>query len=138
MDAITIAVIAGSLSTHITTDYAPANGYNESHRSIGVEVVQDKDGLTHGGQAFKFKDSFNENSFSALYSLGYTKRFKTLSSNIRAGLAGGYVSTSYYDGVVAMPFVGGYVGRVGVDVSFIPKVTGGDSVVMAQFKFKLN
>jgi len=136
ISGISVALIAGSISSHVTTEHEPLNGYNQNHKSIGFEVVQDKEGITNGVQAFKFKDSFNKNSFSTLYSLGYTKRFKSLS--VRSGGAIGYVDTSYYNGVVAMPFVGVMYKRVGADLGFIPKVKGGDAVLSLQFKFKLN
>lgn len=138
LDGINVSLILGSVSTHTTTEFEPANQYNQNHKSIGVEVAQSKEGITNGLQLFKFKDSFNKNSHTVLYSLGYRKTFETsVYSDVRFGISGGYVDTSYYNGAVAMPFVGGFIGRVGLDISYLPKVKRADSVLMVQFKVKL-
>ena len=136
LSGINLAVILGSASTHLTTEYAPVEGYNQNHKSIGIELVQSKEGLTHGAQLFKFKDSFNKASHTALYSLGYTKSYKQAS--IRPSLAMGYIKTSYYNGLAVLPAVSFNLWRVGVDVSYLPKIQGADAVLMFQSKFKLN
>jgi len=125
------ALILGSISMHTSTDYQPTNGYNENHMSLGAEVVlSDGDGFEPGASIFRFKDSFNKESRAVLVSYGY--RYKA----VKAGIATGYTKTSYYEGFVGMPFVEANYKRVGLQLGYIPKVPGVDSVLMLQGKVR--
>jgi len=128
---LTTAILLGSVSMHTTTDYQPAGGYNRNHQTIGIEVLQDVDkGFQPGVMAFRFKDSFSKESRAAMVSYGYKHGW------FKVGVAAGYTKTSYHDGFVAMPFIEAMGDRFGLQLGYIPKVAGTDSVVMLQGKIR--
>lgn len=132
------SIIAGSFSKHLTDDFEPINGYNETHQSFGVDIEKNaKNGFIPGITLFSFKDSFDNSSFVALGTFAYKKTFHP-SFNMKGGLAAGLVDTSYYSGAVASPFIEACYYFVCPQLSYFPKLSGrADSFIALQFKFKI-
>ncbi len=132
------SIIVGSFSKHLTDDFEPTSGYNETHQSLGIDIEKNaKNGFIPGVTLFSFKDSFDNSSFVALGTLAYKKTFHPTFS-IKGGLAAGLVDTSYYSGAVASPFVEACYYFVCPQLSYFPKLSGrADSFLALQLKFKV-
>jgi len=100
---VEVGVLFVGHAKHITTKFAPAGGYNENNHTIGLEILQDKDGWAYGGSVSKFDDSFAKSSYWLLATLEYRKTFKHVSAS--AGIGAGLLKTSYYNGPFATPFI---------------------------------
>ena len=102
-DGAEVGVLFGGGVKHLSNNFAPQGGYNENSHTIGLEILQDKDGIIFGGSAAKFKDSFAKSSHWILATVEYRKTFKHVSAS--AGVGVGKLKTSYYNGPFATPFV---------------------------------
>ncbi len=101
--AAEIGVLFGGGVKHFSSKFAPSNGYNENTKTIGIEVLQDKEGVVFGGSVAKFKDSFNKSSYWLLGIAEYKHTFKYVSASGGVGI--GKLKTSYYNGVFATPYI---------------------------------
>lgn len=132
----TVSLLIAGISTHLTTDYEPKGGYNETHDSIGIQIERSYDNWHFGALGFRFKDSFSEDSgiYAATmrYQIGDSTRY-----HASAGLGLGYTHTSYYNGVYGAPIVELGYNRLSAQISYIPKMSGTDEVIAAQFKVRV-
>lgn len=135
---LSIGLILGSTTMHMTHKYEPTEGYNQANRSLGIDVVEKGEGWHPGFMAFRFDDSYDKTSAAILGTYGYADNFdvKGLTFDYRAGVGAGYTRTSYYEGAVGSVFVEGCQGHHCVQLSGIPKLTNVDAVLMAQYKFR--
>lgn len=136
LDAINVALIAGSMSVHHTTEHAPKEGYNQTHNSLGVHVKKEGDGWQPGVMGMRFEDSFGKTSQMYVGTMEYQKSLGDFHAS--AGAGAGYVKTSYYEGPYVAPLVEVGYKRFSIQLSHQLKVPGGDSVTAAQLKIKLN
>lgn len=132
-----VSLLVAGISTHLTTDYEPKGGYNETHESIGLQIEQPVGNMRYGVLGMHFKDSFSESSglyaATARYQVGLDNG---LNASLGAGL--GYTHTSYYNGVYGAPMVELGYNRFSAQFSYIPKMKNTDEVLAMQFKIKLN
>jgi len=56
---------------------------------------------------------------------------------IYAGIGAGYAETSYYSGVIALPYAELGWWRISAQGSYLPEVPDADSGIAVQFKFKI-
>lgn len=132
-----VSLLMAGISTHLTTEYEPKGGYNETHESIGIQIEQPIDNWRIGVLGMRFKDSFDKSS--GLYAATVRYQFgEDESFNASAGLGLGYTHTSYYNGVYGAPMVELGYNRLSAQVSYIPKMSGADEVIAMQFKVRLN
>ena len=131
-----LSIIAGGFSTHLTTEYEPANGYTEQHSNLGLEIGQAGPGWVASAQATRFNDSHDQNSFLGIGAFGYRAIFP-YTFFIYGGIGVGYVETSYYSGAIIMPF--GELGwwRISAQGSYLPELSNADSGIAVQFKFRI-
>ena len=131
-----LSIIAGGLSTHLTTTYEPEGGYTEEHSNLGFEIGQAGPGWVFSAQATWLKDSHNVNSFLGVGAFGYraTLPYKL---SLYGGLGTGYVETSYYKGFIALPFAELGWWRVSAQGSYLPELSNADSGIAIQFKFRI-
>ena len=129
--AISASIILGSFSNHLSTEFAPTEGYNQQHDSIGIDLEYGNTGAT----AFYFKDSYGQGSHSILGNYGW--RFGD-ELNAKLGFFTGYLNTSYYQGIYGGVFVEPCYNRLCSQISVVPKTDRTDAVVMMQFKIRLN
>lgn len=132
----TLSIIAGGFSKHLTTTYEPANGYTERHSNLGVEIGQAGPGWVASAQATWFKDSHNEDSFLGVGAFGYRLNLPHRFF-VYGGLGAGYAETSYYAGLLVMPFAELGWWRISAQGSYLPKVPDADSGLAAQLKFRI-
>lgn len=129
LEAISVSIILGGISAHLTDTYAPDEGYNQIHDSLGIDLEYKNYGLT----AFRFDDSYNKPSHTVLGNYGY--RFGN-EFNTKVGVFGGYLDTSYYSGAYGGLFVEPCYKNICIQGSFVPKTTITDSTIMMQLKIR--
>lgn len=136
MGTISIGLLCCAISKHITTDYAPAGGYNESHKSLGLHVERAGPGWKQGVMAMTFKDSFAKRSTLAAGTLTYQWGE---GDKLHAALGGGvgYIRTSYYAGLYVAPLAEVGYGRLTLQGSIQAPVSGADAVAAVQAKLRL-
>lgn len=135
-----LSLIAGGFSKHFTEKFRPPGGYNETHHNIGLDIGQVKAGWNYAAQAFYFRDSYDEDSFSIVGTYGYRK-FLPYRFFVNGMIAAGFVHTSYYTGPIALPLLEIGWWRISAQSSFLPQLgdgeTGTEFLVATQLKFKL-
>jgi hypothetical protein len=131
-----LSIIAGGFSKHLTTKYEPADGYTEQHSNLGLELGQAGPGWVLSAQATWFTDSHDENSFLAVGAFGY-RAVMPYQFFIYGGIGVGYTETSYYSGVIALPYAELGWWRISAQGSYLPEVPDADSGIAVQFKFKI-
>ena len=131
-----VSIIAGGFSKHLTDKYEPEEGYTEQHSNLGLEISQAGPGWVFSAQATYFKDSHDENSFLGVGAFGYRATLP-YQFFIYGGIGAGYVRTSYYNGVIALPYVELGWWRISVEGSYLPEFKNTDSGIALQFKFKV-
>ena len=131
-----VSVVAGGISHHLTTEYAPPEGYTEQHRVLGLEVAQAGPGWVFSAQAFHFNDSHDESSHLAAGAFGY-RGMLPYQFFMYGGVGVGYIETSYYSGAIALPLFELGWWRISAQGTYLPKLPEADSGLAVQFKFKV-
>lgn len=131
-----LSVVAGGISKHLTSEYEPREGYTEQHSTFGLEFGQAGPGWIFASQALSFDDSYNESSLLGFVSFGY-RTVLPCKFSLYGGVGAGVVDTSYYSGIVAVPLVELGWWRISAQGSYLPKLPDADSVIAAQFKFRV-
>jgi len=129
-----LSIIAGGFSTHLTTKYEPEGGYTEQHSNLGLEIGQAGAGWVFSAQATWFKDSHDENSFLGVGAFGY-RAMLPYTFSIYGGVGAGYAETSYYNGLIALPYIELGWWRISAQGSYLPELPDADSGIALQFKF---
>ena len=101
-NAVEVGVLGFGATKHHSTKFAPNGGYNENNHVIGVEILQDNDGVAFGGSVARLDDSFNKPSFWAMATVEYKRTYDDFS--VSGGVGLGYLETSYYNGLFGTPF----------------------------------
>ena len=134
--SLQLFIIAGGFSKHLTTKYEPQKGYTDQHSNIGLEISQTGPGWVFSAQTTFFKDSHNEDSFLGVGGFGY-RLLLPYQFLIYGGIGAGYVKTSYYNGIIALPYIELGWWRISVEGSYLPEFKNTDSGIALQFKFKI-
>ena len=131
-----MSIIAGGVSKHLTTKYEPEGGYTEQHSNLGLEIGQAGPGWVFSAQATWLKDSHDENSFLGVGAFGY-RAILPYTFSIYGGIGAGYAETSYYNGLIALPFAELGWWRISAQGSYLPELPNADSGIALQFKFRI-
>jgi len=131
-----LSIIAGGFSKHLTTKYEPADGYTEQHSNLGLELGQAGPGWVFSAQATWFNDSHDERSFLGVGAFGY-RALLPYRFFIYGGIGAGYAETSYYAGLVALPFAEFGWWRISAQGSYLPEVPNADSGIAVQLKVRI-
>ena len=131
-----MSIIAGGFSKHLTTKYEPDGGYTEHHSNLGLEIGQAGPGWVFSVQTTWLKDSHDENSFLGVGAFGY-RAILPYTVSIYGGIGAGYAETSYYNGLIALPFAELGWWRISAQGSYLPELSNADSGIAVQFKVRL-
>lgn len=101
--ALETGLIFGGATVHHSAKFAPDGGYNWNNQTIGIELMQDDEGLNFGLSVARFKDSFNKRSVWAMALVEYREKFEMI--NFGTGLGIGHLKTSYYNGAMVAPYM---------------------------------
>jgi hypothetical protein len=131
-----MSIIAGGFSKHLTTQYEPEGGYTEQHSNRGLEIGQAGPGWVFSAQATWFNDSHDEISFLGVGAFGY-RAVLPYTFSIYGGIGAGYAGTSYYNGLIALPFAELGWWRISAQGSYLPELSNSDSGIAVQFKARI-